>query len=301
MSPLSSNQAAGDIEKPSAARPALLTRGKKLVFWLIALYLFWCLLLYATQRWLIFPDYMAPEPISAEKYDVSTTVLTREIDAGSVIAWFIPGRGVSPESPGPLVVYCHGNAEIIDHQGHRIEHYRSMGISILMPEYRGYGRSDGQPTERDIVDDIVYFHDRALRRSDVDPERILIHGRSLGGGLAADLATRRKPRVLILGSTFTSIRAMARKYLAPGFLVRHPFHVDRVLKTLDIPVLIFHGTHDDIIPVAHGRALRDLARNATYLEFDCKHNDFPGAKNERHYWNEIRRFLTKNGILTGGK
>ncbi|MFQ5500885.1 MAG: alpha/beta hydrolase [Phycisphaerae bacterium] len=301
LSQSSSNQAEGEIEKSPAERSGLMARGKKLVYRLIALYLFWCLLLFATQRWLIFSDHMSPEPTPAEKYDASTTVLTREIDGGRVIAWLIPGRGASAEKPAPLVVYCHGSAEIIDFQGHRIEGYRSMGVSVLMPEYRGYGRSDGQPSEQAIVDDAVYFHDLAIKRPDVDASRVLIHGRSLGGGIAAGLAARRKPKALILGSTFTSIRAMAHKYLAPGFIVCHPLYVDRVLKTLDIPVLIFHGTRDNIVPVAHGRTLRDIARNGTYIEYDCRHNDFPGDGNEERYWGDIEGFLKSHGILAGGR
>ncbi|HRR86970.1 MAG TPA: alpha/beta hydrolase, partial [Phycisphaerae bacterium] len=135
-----------------------------------------------------------------------------------------------------------------------------------------------------------------LKREDVDPGRIAIHGRSLGGGVAAQIAARRKPAALILESTFTSVASYAQKYCVPKLLVRHPFRTDLVLPELDVPVLVFHGTRDDIVPVKHGRRLAKLARNAVYVEYDCGHNDAPGPGNEADYWGRIEAFLEEAGI-----
>ncbi len=262
------------------------------------LYIGYCSLLFVSQRWLIFPDFVAPEPSQREKYDVSTHVLTRDIgDGNQVVAWFVPCADARAGKTAPLVVYFHGNAEIIDSQGDNIERYRQLGCSVLLPEFRGYGRSAGQPSQRAIVDDAEHFLQEALKRPDVDPQRVCYHGRSLGGGVAAQLALRHKPRVLILGSSFTSLRPFANRYLAPSFLVRSPFDTDRALPQLDIPILIQHGTNDDIVPVSHGRALKALARDVTYIEYDCRHNDFPGDANEDQYVKDIRDFLKKNGII----
>ena len=200
-------------------------------------------------------------------------------------------------APAPLVVFFHGNAELIDYQSTIVEGYRRLGCSVLLPEYRGYGRSAGKPSEQAIVADAVRFYDEITRRPDVDPSRIVFHGRSLGGGPAAALAARRSAKALVLESTFTSVADMASAYLAPSFLVKNKFHTDRVLPTLEIPVLIFHGTRDDIIPVAHGRRLRDLATHGTYVEYDCKHNDFPGDENEDAYWEQVAAFLRGAGVL----
>ena len=90
---------------------------------------------------------------------------------------------------------------------------------------------------------------------------------------------------------------MAHEYFAPAFLARHPFRTDRVLAELDLPLLLFHGRRDDIIPVSHGRALRDVAPDARYVEYDCRHNDFPGGTNLREYWREIGTFLRDHGII----
>lgn len=264
---------------------------------LVLIYLAYCLIVFLGQRWLIFPDWVAPDPSPEEKYDASTTVLTRDIEGGKVIAWFIPAPGASATHPKPLVVFLHGNAEIIDTQEARIAGHRANSCSVLIPEYRGYGRSDGQPSQSALVDDAEYFLNLALKRPDVDPDRVVIHGRSMGGGIAAQLAARHKPRALILGSTFTSMRTLgSRKALVPPFLVRHPMDTAAVLRDLDVPVLIFHGKHDNIINVSYGRELNAIAKNSTLVELNCSHNDFPGDDDER-YWQEIRNFLEANGVI----
>lgn len=265
---------------------------------LAIIYTAWCLTLYFYQDHLLFPADLAPEPYPGAKYDISTTVLTRTLpEGGEVVAWLIPPAPRFRDKPAPLVVFCHGNAEIIDDQSFIISGYQLLGFAILLPEYRGYGRSAGSPTEAGLVDDAVYFLDQVLDRPEIDAGRIVLHGRSLGGGVAAGLADRRKPSALILQSTFTSVASMASSYFAPAFLVKNPFRVDRVLETLDVPVLIFHGADDEIIPVKHGRRLRDVAMQATYHEYNCRHNDFPGDANEATHWKDIENFLREAGIL----
>ncbi|MCB9852512.1 MAG: alpha/beta hydrolase [Phycisphaerales bacterium] len=290
--PSAPTNSADDNAKPrSRFRPMQIIRN------LILIYVTYCVIVFFAQRWLIFPDWIAPEPSADEKYDATTTVLTRDIDGGKVVAWFVPAAGASAENPKPLVIFLHGNAEIIDTQEDRIAGYRALGCSVLIPEYRGYGRSAGQPSQQALVDDAEYFLDIALKRPDVDPNRLVIHGRSMGGGIAAQLAARHNPRVLILGSTFTSMRTLgSRKALVPSFLIRHPMDTESVLHNLDVPLLIFHGSKDDIIDVSYGRELNAIAKHSRLVELDCSHNDFPGDEDDR-YWNEIRGFLEENGVL----
>ena len=282
--------------RPSPRRPLRKRIWFRILVFLSVLYTAWLTTLYFYQDKMLFPADFAAHPMPM-RYSATTVEFTRDIAGGKVVAWFIPAFDVGTGRPPPLVIHFHGNAEIIDHQQDSIERYRRMGCSLLLPEYRGYGRSDGTPSEEAIVDDALYFHDLVLERSDIDKTRIFFHGRSLGGGPAAQLAARREPTLLILESTFKSAAAMAHKYYAPTFIAKNPFRTDRVLALLDIPVLIFHGTWDDIIPVANGRALRDIARDATYVEYNCRHNDFPGDANLEDYWAEIRRFLEKHDII----
>lgn len=295
-----------------SAPPALTTRRRSRPWWvrysLLAVFLYacWCTMLYYLQDRMLFPRDVAPTP-PPHLYDHTTQELQLDLeDGGKVAAFFLPAIPVDKNRPAPLVVYFHGNAEIIDYQHTTIQGYRKLGCAVLLPEFRGYGRAAGHPSEAAIIGDAEHFYGLVLQRSDVDAARVVFHGRSLGGGPAAGLAatTKRPPTALILESTFISVPAMARQYWVPSFLVKNKFQVDRALDKLDIPALLFHGTHDDIIPVAHGRALRDLARRGKYVEYDCRHNDFPGDANEEAYWQEIAQFLRGHQIIPaagGGK
>ncbi|MGQ9650799.1 MAG: alpha/beta hydrolase [Phycisphaerae bacterium] len=289
--PAATDSSAG--AKPRKARRAAV----RLLVLLSVAYLGWSTVLFFWQDEMLFPRYAAPSPLSSPPF---ANLQIIRIDVGEkrhMEGWFIPAASASPSSPAPVVIYCHGNAEIIDRQDWFVENYRRLGCSVFLPEYRGYGRSPGKPSQKAIVEDCVRFHDELLKREDVDPRRIAIHGRSLGGGVAAQIAARRKPAALILESTFASVASYARKYCVPKLLVRHPFRTDLVLPELDVPILIFHGTHDDIVPVEHGRRLAGLARNVLYVEYDCGHNDSPGRGNEADYWARIEAFLAKVRVV----
>jgi len=268
------------------------------MIYLVLGYIAWCAALYFYgQDKILFPRSFAPPP-RPTPYSSDTVVVRLDIErGGQVEAWFIPTPGVSAQKPGPVVVFFHGNGEIIDYLDDIIAGYHRLGCSVFLPEYRGYGRSAGKPSEKAICADAIRFYDELIQRADVDKSRIVFSGRSLGGGVAAKLATQRKPAALILQSTFKSVASMAWRVGAPPFLVRHPFRTDRAVAGLDVPMLIFHGTRDSIIPVRHGRKLRDLAPHAVYVEYNCMHNNFPGNGNEETYWQEIGKFLRRNNII----
>ncbi|MHC4441672.1 MAG: alpha/beta hydrolase [Planctomycetota bacterium] len=286
----------GGIQR-SASRKLLLRGLFRLVAYVVLGYVAWCTVLYFYQDSIIFPAHMAPE-VPNLAVDPAITVTRLAIESGDEVeSWFIPAPGVSSENPSPIVVLFHGNAETIHTQQSMIMAYHGLGCSVLLPEYRGYGRSAGKPSEKGIVTDAVSFYDEMVKRADVDSTRIVFHGKSLGGGVAAQVASRRKPAAMILESTFSNVAVMAHGYGCPMFLAKHPFYTDRVVDDIDIPLLIFHGAVDTIIPVWHGRKLRDLAPSAVYIEYNCGHNDFPGTGNGRAYWGEIVKFLRASGII----
>ena len=268
----------------------------RIILYLAAAYVVWCAILYFRQDGMLFMPDMTERPRLAQP---ANAVLTRmEIEGGEFVeSWFFPVPSASADTPAPVVIFFHGNAEIIDFQDPIVRGYRDMGWSVLLPEFRGYGRSAGKPSQEAIVADAVRFYDQLIQDKGVDKSRIVFHGRSLGGGVAADLASGRRPCALILESTFASVASMAHKYCAPPFLVKNPFRTDRVVADLDIPILIMHGAGDHIIPVSHVRRLRDLSRRATYVEFDCGHNDFPGTGNEETYWAAVRDFISKANVI----
>ena len=219
---------------------------------------------------------------------------TRE---GEVEAWFIAGSGASITNPGPAVVYAHGNAELIDHAAGRLASYYGMGVSVLLGEFRGYGRSKGSPSEKKIVRDFTKFYDRLIARKDVDGKRIVFHGRSLGGGVVCALSRKREPAALIVDSTFTSVAAMARQHNLPGWIVPDKYDNVDALSKLKRPVLITHGRLDRIIPVSHADALHRASVNSQLITFRCGHNDPPPPPEIRRYWSSVKAFLTKNHII----
>lgn len=216
---------------------------------------------------------------------------------GKVEAWFLSGDQVSSKSPGPVVIFAHGNAELIDYWPLEMANYQRLGISVLLAEYRGYGRSAGKPSEAAITADFIQFYRILSERSDVDAARIVYHGRSVGGGAVTSLAATHPPAALILQSAFTDVRSVARHHGLPAFLVRDRFDSLAVVGNLDCPILIMHGRHDQIIPFAHGEALYEPAPNSRIVAYDCGHNDpMPSPL----YWEDICGFLVEAGIVEEG-
>jgi fermentation-respiration switch protein FrsA (DUF1100 family) len=217
-------------------------------------------------------------------------------DGNRVEGWFFAGAGRTADSPGPAVIFFHGNSELIDHCLEYAEMYPPWGVSVLLVEYRGYGRSGGEPSQEAIGRDMDAFYAWLIERAEVDIESVVYHGRSLGGGIAADLASRHPPRALILVSTFTSMGDMFWRYWVPGFIARDRYEVLDVVKGFDGPVLVIHGTRDNIIPVSHGRRLAEAARDATFVEIDANH-DLPPDWGEHEA--TIQRFLESHGVPEG--
>ncbi len=263
-----------------------------------AFYVLWCGVLFFYQDRLLFPtdapQEPLPRPLTGPAAEATIVVLI-DTPQGANEAWFLPAPSASTEVPAPAVMFFHGNAEIIDYQDHIVAGYHRLGVSVMLPEYRGYGVAAGRPSQRAIREDNERFYEWLAARPEVDADRIVFHGRSLGGGVACDLATVRRPAALILESTFISAASMASQYLAPEFLCRHPFRNDRVVVQLDCPILIGHGALDETLPIHHGRHLRELVPEAEYREYTCGHNDFPGDGNEADWWEAVAQTIADTG------
>jgi fermentation-respiration switch protein FrsA (DUF1100 family) len=209
-------------------------------------------------------------------------------DGVRVEGWFLPS---GLDRPAPAVMFFHGNAELIDHNLELAEAYRERGVATLLVEYRGYGRSGGSPLQKDIVADSAKFYDWLATKPGVDPGRIMLHGRSLGSGVAAQVAAARPGAALILESPFVSVASFARQYGAPPFLVRNPYRTDKVLPTLTCPILILHSRQDEIVPFSHGEKLQTLAPGSRLVELSGDHN--AALSEQEAYWREIDAVLRK--------
>lgn len=245
------------------------------------------ILLFLAQRSLLFPAPAAAgapaRPGDAEQVWLATT-------AGRTEAWFLPARSKAV-TPRPLLIFAHGNAELIDFWPEAFDDPRAWGAAVLLVEYPGFGRSSGHPSETTITAGMLAAYDWARARPDVDPGRIVAYGRSVGGGAACQLAARRPLAALILESTFTSLRPFARRFGAPACLIRDPFDNLAVVRAYREPILLLHGSRDDIIDSAHSQALAAAARHAELHLLPCGHNDCPRE------WPLIHEFMERHGLL----
>lgn len=200
----------------------------------------------------------------------------------------MPPSGASLESPAPVVLFAHGNGELIEHWPDALAPYLDLGIGVLLPEYRGYGRSAGHPSERTIVEDCRWFLERVQRRADVGDQTIL-HGRSIGGGVVCALSRHVEVDAMVLWSTFTTLPDVARRFGFPGFLVPDRFDNLAALRDVRAPTFIVHGRDDALIPVSHAHRLAAVASDAELHLYEAGHNDCPPSRSG--HWLALARFL----------
>jgi len=232
-------------------------------------YLGYAVLLFVMQRRLLFPGGgRDPERGSASAMPPGVHRVWLELPAGLVEAWHMPAQPRGRPGPAPALIFAHGNAELID-DWTGLSELTQSGLCVLLIEFPGYGHSAGKTARRDIGEAFRAGYDWLVARPDVDAERIVVMGRSIGGGVATDLAASRPVQALILQSTFSSLSQMAWEgFRAPGFLLRDAFDNASVLRSFDGPVLLMHGRLDDVIPFSHARALAD-ARPDDYASDVC--------------------------------
>ena len=274
--------------------PAINTYAKTAI-WVLGLYLAYCVLLFVLQRHMMFPRSLI-EPMGITP-DASSGVETiwLQTRVGKTEAWFVPPAPEFRRQLYPVIIFAHGNAELIDFWVQELHPLKRLGVGLLLVEYPGYGRSQGRPSQESITDVFVAAYDHIRTRPDIDPERIILMGRSIGGGAVCQLAARRPAAALILMSTFTSARAFAPKYLVPGFLVKDPFDNLAVLQSFQAPVLIIHGQTDEIIPFVHAKRLHQSAPQARLVAYPCGHNDCPPGWDI--FWKDIEGFLRDSKLL----
>ena len=174
------------------------------------------------------------------------------------------------------VLFFHGNAGNISHRLDSISIFHDLGLSVFIIDYRGYGRSEGRPSEKGTYRDAMaawnyLVDDRRLR-----PDEIILFGRSLGGGVAAGLAARVSPAAVILESTFTSIKELGKHYfpyLPVSWIARVRYPVDEDISSFNCPVLVIHSEQDDVVPYRYGQRLFANAREPKmFLPISGDHN-----------------------------
>jgi pimeloyl-ACP methyl ester carboxylesterase len=195
-------------------------------------------------------------------------------DGERLHGWWVPATGGPPLGH---VLLLHGNAGNIGDRVPHVELLAAAGFDVLAFDYRGYGRSTGRPDEQGTYRDARAALDALLRRDGVDPDRVIYLGESLGGAIALELALWHAPGGLVLQSTFTSIRDMARLHypFIPRAAVPDAYPSLRLVAGLRAPLLFLHGERDEIVPLMYGQALFDAAPEpkAMHVLRGVAHND----------------------------
>jgi uncharacterized protein len=218
------------------------------------------------------PDELAASGLQARllKYTVGAGV---DLEA----AWFSPTLRSPPGEAAPsspTVIFFHGNGESAAQNFDLAEALVHRGIGVLLAEYRGYGGMPGRPSERVVTADA----ERALELLEhcgVRPERLVLIGRSLGTGVAVALAVRHRPALLILVSPYTSLVDLGRRIAGPlaPFLTSDRFDTTSRIQKVTCPIVIIHGTADEVVPYEMGERLARMASASLIPLVGRNHND----------------------------
>jgi pimeloyl-ACP methyl ester carboxylesterase len=227
-------------------------------------------------------DWVRQEYPSVEELQIKTP------DNITLHGWLVKNQF---KKPSPLLIYFGGNAEEVSGLVRKAE--LLTGWSLLLVNYRGYGLSEGSPSQKALFDDAVWLYDTLTQRADIDSNQVLAFGRSLGTGVAVHLAAQRPLRGIILVSPYDSVRNVAQRvyfYAPVSLLLKHPFDSLAVAPSIKVPMLALIAEHDRIIPHSHSYALIDAWGGVTeqYTIPNSNHNNMIIGQG---YWEYITAFL----------
>jgi len=210
-------------------------------------------------------------------------------------AWFVPAQ-----RPKATLLFCHGNAGNISHRVEMIKIFNQLNLNVFIFDYRGYGRSQGVPSEQGLYTDAQAAFEYLLSRKDVDRERIIIYGKSIGANVAVKLASWVRAAVLISESAFTSAKDMAKElfpYFPVKWIITVRFDAEAAIKDITIPKLIIHSRDDEIIPFNMGKRLFEVAAlPKEFYQMRGTHNDAIFTAQDE-YISHLNNFLNKYLVL----
>jgi fermentation-respiration switch protein FrsA (DUF1100 family) len=247
------------------------------------------LLMWAAARSMYYPlryprgDWSSRERLGAEDVWLTTR------DGVRVHGWWLPEAGTRR-----VTLYLHGNGGNITHREAIVPVIRDAGSALFLLEYRGYGRSEGRPTEKGLYADADAAYDHLLARG-YDAKQIVVHGESLGTAVAVELAARRPCGGLVLASPFTSAQAVAHRVLPLlGPMLVWSYNSQRRIGRVRAPILVLHGDRDDVIDFEFGRELFEAAPEPKFFwrVEGAAHNDLIEVGGPE-YTQRLREFYEK--------
>ncbi len=203
--------------------------------------------------------------------------------------WWIPSK-----SPGRTVLFSHGNAGNISHRMDSIRIFNELGLNVFIYDYRGYGLSGGSPSEAGVYIDAEAAWDYLVSVRGIAPDKIIVFGRSLGGSIAANLAGKHLPAMLIIESSFTSAADVAGDlypFVPTSIIFGKSFNTLEFIKKVRCPVLVIHSRDDEVVPFPHGEKIyKSLPGEKYFLELEGGHNSGFMVSREK-YIDGLRKFI----------
>jgi len=199
----------------------------------------------------------------------------------------------SPKQQSPLLIYFGGNSEDVSKRIWSVEYLK--GWSWLVVNYRGYGLSEGSPSEKHLFNDALLVYDTFAQRADIDNNNIVAFGRSLGTGVAVHLASQRPLKGVILVSPYDSIRSITQEiypYVPVSLLLKHHFDALALAPSIKVPMLAVMSQHDQVINHQHSIALIEAWGGVTH-QTTMQNTDHNNVEIGEGYWDTISAFLNR--------
>ncbi len=271
------------------APPSFIQRlGRRMIKLLIFAVVLWSLaiaVIWFMQEKLLFH----PEPLSANaKFKLEyTSEVFIDVPGAKLHALYLHQP---PEKSKGIVLFLHGNAGNLETWFTGTDFWLATGFDVLMPDYRGFGKSTGRiESEAQLNDDVLRMWQFVA--DNYKDKKIVFYGRSLGTGLAAKLATQVPADLLVLVSPYESMKQLSREYYrwVPSFILRYPLKTNELLPQVHTPILLLHGTQDKLISSEHSKRLLALNPQARLLEIEgAGHGDI---HNFDTYTNTLKQAL----------
>jgi hypothetical protein len=218
------------------------------------------MLYFAQRSMMYFPETIHTSPAEADLPEAEEVSLTAA-DGVHIVGWH-----VAPADGKPVILYLHGNGGALRYRVERFHRLIKEGVGLVAIEYRGYGGSEGSPTEAGLFADAEAAYTFAAGR--YRPDQLVLWGESLGTGLAVYLAAEKPVGRVILEAPFTSTAAVAARrywFMPVRLLMKDQFRSDERIANVTAPVLILHGLNDRVVPYAMGEQMFDLTKGNKHI------------------------------------
>lgn len=271
----------------------MLTTVLRMVLGLLIAYTLIAILAWRFQERLAFPAPRRTLPEPAARGLRGERVTVTASDGVRLHGWYLPPAPAGATVLAPGLLWFYGNMETVAALAPIIAEVKPPRFGLLIIDYRGYGESEGEPTEAGIYRDAEAAWTHLVARPEIDSARIALYGRSLGGVAALFLAARHEVAAVVLDSPFSTARAMAREHywFLPQFLIRLSLDNLGRARQLRAPLLVIHGTRDRVAPIAMGRAVATAGNAERFIAIEgAGHNDTYAALGDR-YRELIHTFL----------